>query len=159
MDLDQLFAILATKPSVEEGTLALPEPPLPAHRRSEPPAEAAGGAVHNGERAESSLHATTSSSSSSRSGGGQASEAGLWVRLDDVHFSYGGDREVLKGVSIEALPGQSIAVVGPSGSGKSTVLKVLLRTYDVTSGRVMLDGVDVRDLTNDSLRAGVAVVG
>jgi ABC-type multidrug transport system fused ATPase/permease subunit len=83
---------------------------------------------------------------------------GLSVRLEDVHFGYLPEREVLRGVTIEALPGQSIAVVGPSGSGKSTILKVLLRTYDCTGGRVLLDGTDVKDLTEEALRGSAAVV-
>ena len=61
-----------------------------------------------------------------------------------MHFSYNPDREVLRGVSITAEPGQSVAIVGPSGSGKSTLLRLMVRLYDVTGGAVLLEGIDVR---------------
>ena len=61
-----------------------------------------------------------------------------------MHFSYTPEREVLAGVSISAEPGQSVAIGGPSGSGKSTLLRLMVRLYDVTSGSVRLDGIDVR---------------
>ncbi len=84
---------------------------------------------------------------------------GVHVDLQDVRFKYpGSNREVLKGVSISALPGQSIAVVGPSGSGKSTLLRLLVRLFDVHAGSVSLDGEDVRNLKSESLRGAVAVV-
>jgi ABC-type multidrug transport system fused ATPase/permease subunit len=65
---------------------------------------------------------------------------------------------VLKGVSFEIKPGQSVAIVGPSGSGKSTIVKLLLRMYDPNEGQMSIDGVDVKDLTQQSLRSAVAVV-
>lgn len=65
---------------------------------------------------------------------------------------------MLRGVSIHIKPGESVAVVGASGSGKSTILKLVTRLYDATGGAVKVNGVDVRDLTTDSLRAAVAVV-
>lgn len=84
---------------------------------------------------------------------------GIRVDLHDVHFKYPGtDREILRGVSISALPGQSIAVVGPSGSGKSTLLRLLVRLFDVSSGSVSLDGINIRNLSTSSLRSAVAVV-
>ena len=66
--------------------------------------------------------------------------------MQDVHFGYTGEREVVAGVSLTVEPGQSVALVGPSGSGKSTILKLLMRLYDVTSGSIKLDGIDTRDL-------------
>lgn len=66
--------------------------------------------------------------------------------------------QVLRGVSIHIKPGESVAVVGASGSGKSTILKLVTRLYDATGGAVKVNGVDVRDLTTDSLRSAVAVV-
>eukprot|EP00271_Cylindrocystis_brebissonii_P011636 TRINITY_DN29520_c0_g1_i1.p1 TRINITY_DN29520_c0_g1~~TRINITY_DN29520_c0_g1_i1.p1 ORF type:complete len:886 (+),score=112.14 TRINITY_DN29520_c0_g1_i1:332-2989(+) len=87
---------------------------------------------------------------------------GARVDAENLEFSYAttsaGTRKVLHGVSIHASPGQSIALVGPSGSGKSTIVKLLLRLYDPSHGSLKLDGLDVRDLTQESLRQAVAVV-
>ena len=80
------------------------------------------------------------------------------VRFEHVGFSYGDDVSILSDVSIEARPGETVALVGPSGGGKSTLLNLLPRFYDVTSGRVLLDGTDVRELTLASLRAQIALV-
>ncbi len=80
------------------------------------------------------------------------------VRFEDVSFSYGEGPEVLSGVDIDAQPGQIIALLGATGSGKSTVLHLLPRFYDVTSGRVTIDGVDVREVTLASLRHSVGLV-
>ena len=68
------------------------------------------------------------------------------VPLQDVKFAYNSGREVLRGINLTIEPGQSVAFVGGSGSGKSTVLKLLMRLYDVSSGTVHVNGVDVRDL-------------
>ncbi len=73
------------------------------------------------------------------------------LAVQDVHFGYTGEREVVGGVSLSVEPGQSIALVGPSGSGKSTILKLLMRLYDVNSGSILLDGIDTRDLQQVSL--------
>lgn len=84
---------------------------------------------------------------------------GLSVELRDVVFGYDKSRPpVLKGVSFYLPAGSSAAVVGPSGSGKSTLLRLLLRAYDVDSGSVLLNGVDVRDLREQALRDAVAAV-
>jgi len=74
--------------------------------------------------------------------------------VQDVHFGYTGEREVVGGISLSVEPGQSIALVGPSGSGKSTILKLLMRLYDVNSGSIMLDGIDTRDLQQVHTMAG-----
>jgi ATP-binding cassette subfamily B protein len=66
--------------------------------------------------------------------------------------------QVLRGVSIHIKPGESVAVVGASGSGKSTILKLVTRLYDAVGGAVKVNGVYVKDLTTESLRAAVAVV-
>ncbi|OUS46457.1 ABC family transporter: mitochondrial ATM1-like protein [Ostreococcus tauri] len=86
------------------------------------------------------------------------SAGGAELELDDVSFAYGNGRDVLKGVSLKLKPGESVGIVGPSGSGKSTLLRLILRVYDVTSGKVKLDGHDVRELTLSSLRDSVAVI-
>lgn len=83
---------------------------------------------------------------------------GIRVELRDVVFGYSPDRPVLRGVSMVMQPGQSVAIVGPSGSGKSTILKLLTRLYDVQGGSVLINGVDMRDITQASLRADIAVV-
>merc|ERR1719409_2101645 len=90
-----------------------------------------------------------------------AKEGGARVTLRDVSFTYGGangGRQVVKNVSLDISEGQSVGIVGPSGSGKSTLLRLLLRMYDVTGGSVEVDGVDVRNLRQDSLRSITAVV-
>ncbi|SMF62339.1 ATP-binding cassette, subfamily B, MsbA [Tistlia consotensis] len=81
------------------------------------------------------------------------------VRLEGVRFAYDGAPEAaLDGLDLEARAGQTVALVGPSGAGKSTVLNLVPRFYDVTAGRVLVDGQDVRDVTLASLRRAVAYV-
>ena len=77
--------------------------------------------------------------------------------FDDVHFAYG-DRPILKGVSFTVKPGKRVAIVGPSGSGKTTISRLLFRFYDPVSGAVRLDGQDLRDVTQASVRAAIGVV-
>jgi ABC-type multidrug transport system fused ATPase/permease subunit len=80
------------------------------------------------------------------------------VCFENVTFGYVPGRNVLEGVSFCARPGQMIALVGTSGAGKSTVLNLVPRFWDVTGGRVLVDGKDVRDLTQSSLRRAMAIV-
>ena len=80
------------------------------------------------------------------------------VAFEDVRFAYGEGPEVLSGVSLAVKRGEIVALVGPSGGGKSTLLNLIPRFYDVTGGRVTLDGRDVRDLTLASLRQRIALV-
>ncbi len=80
------------------------------------------------------------------------------VQFDHVRFGYNANREILHGVSFTAAPGRKIALVGPTGSGKSTISRLLFRFYDVTGGAVRIDGVDVRDITQTSLRGVIGVV-
>jgi subfamily B ATP-binding cassette protein MsbA len=80
------------------------------------------------------------------------------VRFEEVRFCYRQDREVLHRVSFAAIPGQMIALVGHSGGGKTTISKLIPRFYDPDEGRVLVDGLDLRDVTVRSLRAQIAVV-
>ena len=80
------------------------------------------------------------------------------VAFEDVWFGYQPDRPVIKGVSFETLPGQTIALVGASGAGKTTLMNLIPRFYDATSGVVRVDGVDVRDVQIVSLREQIALV-
>ncbi len=80
------------------------------------------------------------------------------VRFDDVHFGYQPNREILKGVSFTIPAGRKLAIVGQTGAGKSTISRLLFRFYDVTGGRILIDGQDIRDVTQDSVRAAIGVV-
>jgi ATP-binding cassette subfamily B protein len=84
--------------------------------------------------------------------------AGGAIRFQDVRFCYEPDRMILDGLSFEVPAGRAVAIVGPSGAGKSTVSRILLRFYDVAGGRVTIDGQDIRDVTQSSLRAAIGVV-
>lgn len=81
-----------------------------------------------------------------------------YVTFEHVSFAYGNGIEVLHDIEIEAKPGQVVAILGPTGSGKSSILNLLPRFYDVTGGRVMVDGYDVREVTQASLRRNVGLV-
>ncbi|HWB45229.1 MAG TPA: ABC transporter ATP-binding protein/permease [Hyphomicrobiaceae bacterium] len=80
------------------------------------------------------------------------------IRFDDVRFCYDPERIILDGLSFEVPAGKMVAIVGPSGAGKSTVSRILLRFYDVAGGSVTIDGQDIRDVTQRSLRAALGVV-
>ena len=80
------------------------------------------------------------------------------VTFERVGFTYKSDRNILDEVNFTIPAGQKVAVVGPSGAGKSTLLRLLFRFYDATEGRVMIDGQDIRNVTQDSLRQAIAIV-
>ena len=80
------------------------------------------------------------------------------VTLKDTHFVYADGTEALSGVSLEAKPGETIALVGPSGGGKSTIINLIPRLYDVSGGQVTIDGIDVKHMTLNSLRGAMALV-
>ena len=80
------------------------------------------------------------------------------VRFDNVRFGYGGQRTVIDGLNLHIRPGEKIGLVGRSGAGKTTILNLLLRFYDVESGRVLVDGQDIAQVQQDSVRAQVGMV-
>ncbi len=93
-----------------------------------------------------------------REGAGLLKVDGGTIRFEHVGFSYDPERQILKDISFEVPAGKMVAIVGPSGAGKSTISRLLLRFYDVTSGRITIDGQDIRDVTQASLRAAMGVV-
>lgn len=80
------------------------------------------------------------------------------IEFKNVRFSYTDDEEVLKGVSFKANAGETIAIVGATGAGKSTVINLLNRFYEIDSGQILVDGIDIKDITLESLRSEIAVV-
>ena len=80
------------------------------------------------------------------------------VKFEDVYFGYGTERGVLHGVDLTIKPGERIGLVGPSGAGKSTMVNVLLRFFDLSAGRILIDGQDISNITQESLRAHIAMV-
>src|SRR6266480_4946797 len=80
------------------------------------------------------------------------------IRFENVWFAYEPDRQLLKGASFEVPAGHRVAVVGPSGAGKSTISRLLFRFYELSGGRISIDGQDIRNVTQHSLRAAVGIV-
>jgi ATP-binding cassette subfamily B protein len=80
------------------------------------------------------------------------------IRFEDVQFAYESEREILKGITFEVPAGRTVAIVGPSGAGKSTISRLLFRFYDVTGGRILVDDQDIRQVTQDTLRAAIGMV-
>ncbi|KAF8062057.1 ATM1 [Scenedesmus sp. PABB004] len=181
VDMEEFFDILKTPNSLPGGSVKLPD--LPPSLAPAAAAAAAAGAASDGADRQSLVEAAlrleqqqhphspppgARRNLGSADGGGFRGDApdpalsisglGLEVELDDVVFGYNEQRQVLKGVSLRILPGESVAVVGASGSGKSTILKLVTRLYDASGGVVRVNGVDVRDLQTASLRSAVAVV-
>ena len=80
------------------------------------------------------------------------------LRFEDVQFAYDPERPILQGVNLDVPPGTSLAVVGPSGAGKSTLARLMYRFYDPTGGRILIDGQNIAEVTQDSLRAAIGIV-
>ncbi len=93
-----------------------------------------------------------------RPGASELQVKGGTITLKEVRFGYDSDRQILKGVSLTAKAGETVAIVGSTGSGKSTIGRLLFRFYDVTSGALCIDGQDVRDVTQKSLHSAIGVV-
>jgi subfamily B ATP-binding cassette protein MsbA len=119
----------------------------------------AGGPMQQGIAAAQGIFATMDSPGESRGGGHKVARAQGNVQFENVSFTYEtGKGPALRGISFQAPAGQSIAIVGPSGGGKSTLVNLLPRFYEVKSGRVLIDGTDVRDYDLHNLREQIAVV-
>jgi len=80
------------------------------------------------------------------------------IRFEDVRFAYEPARSILKGLSFEVPAGRTVAIVGPSGAGKSTVSRLIFRFYEITGGRILIDGQDIREVTQASLRHAIGMV-
>lgn len=80
------------------------------------------------------------------------------IKFENVSFGYRPERPILQNLSMTIPAGKKVAVVGPSGSGKSTILRLLFRSYDVQGGRILIDGQDIRDVTQESVRKAIGVV-
>jgi ATP-binding cassette subfamily B protein len=93
-----------------------------------------------------------------RPGAGAFAVDGAAIRFEDVRFHYDPARPILRGISFEVPAGRTVAIVGPSGAGKSTISRLVFRFYDVTGGRITIDGQDIRDVTQQSLRAAIGMV-
>lgn len=104
------------------------------------------------------IYAILDEESEAETGGGALTRVSGRLEVRAVEFAYEPGRPVLSGVSFVAEPGQTIAIVGPTGAGKTSIANLLPRFYDVSAGAVLLDGVDVRDLPRETLRAQIAVV-
>ena len=93
-----------------------------------------------------------------REGAQRLQPQGGAIRFENVNFSYHGKRQILHDISFDLPAGHKMAIVGPSGSGKSTLARLLFRFYDVDSGSIRIDGQDIRDITQESLREAIGVV-
>jgi ATP-binding cassette, subfamily B, multidrug efflux pump len=90
--------------------------------------------------------------------GEQPAELRGLVELENISFRYEPDKPLIDGLSLKAEPGHTVAIVGPTGAGKTTLVNLLMRFYDVSDGRITLDGVDIAKMSRDELRAGIGMV-
>ena len=136
---------------------ALPAAELPRHRLHDDQAGSGGHGADVHPAARSSRRSPTSPGPGRWSAHLSEGSAGEVV-FDDVRFGYQSNRTILKGIDFTVPAGGKLAIVGPTGAGKSTINRLLFRFYDVTGGRILIDGQDIRDVTQDSLRAAIGVV-
>jgi ABC-type multidrug transport system fused ATPase/permease subunit len=80
------------------------------------------------------------------------------IKLDDVQFHFDSGKSVLNGITLDIKPGERVGLIGPSGAGKSTLVRLLLRLYDIQSGKIMIDGQDIREVSQGSLRDSISFV-
>jgi ABC-type multidrug transport system fused ATPase/permease subunit len=98
------------------------------------------------------------SSVSDREGAIELKDVKGYIAFENVGFSYDGRNMVLKGINLEVKPGMKVAILGATGSGKSSIINLIPRFYDVTEGRITIDGIDIRDVTLKSLRKHIGIV-
>lgn len=101
--------------------------------------------------------ASTSAPETPTNEGAESSRRGRLV-FEDVHFSYSPDKPLIEGLNLTVEPGQTIAIVGPTGAGKTTLVNLIMRFYEIDSGRITLDGVDIRKMTRQELREQTGMV-
>lgn len=104
------------------------------------------------------LHLINAETTLDQNAGGYADEMDGSVAFDDVTFSYTGETNALENVTFSVEPGQTVAIVGQTGAGKSTVAKLINRTYDVSGGKIVIGGVDVRDWNLEALRRQISII-
>jgi ATP-binding cassette subfamily B protein len=135
---ERMFNVMDNVPEVDEGTVTLV------------PVEAKGDKLTETTKKHTGRWAWKN--------GDQLTELKGHVQIEDVHFHYVEGKPVLKGISVEALPGQKIAFVGSTGAGKTTITNLINRFYDVQEGRILYDGINVKDIAKDDLRRSLVVI-
>lgn len=154
-DMEQMFALRATLPAIDEGT-ELPSLVLGGVPVEPPSPEAMRHAATLLAGAEARPAGTAGGASRPVLFGGSPAPGS--ITFDDVSFAYSPDRPILQGLSLHVPAGKTVGVCGPSGCGKSTLVRLLFRFYDADSGRVLVDGQDVRGVSTRSLRHAMGVV-
>ncbi|MDD6022656.1 MAG: ABC transporter ATP-binding protein [Oscillospiraceae bacterium] len=134
---ERIFAVMDSEPEVDEGKVVM----VPVDE--------------NGKETDSWI---TNKGEAWKTPDGQLVPLKGHVQVEDIHFHYVEGKPVLKGVSVEALPGQKIAFVGSTGAGKTTITNLINRFYDVQEGRILYDGIDVKDIRKDDLRRSLVVI-
>ena len=142
---ERIFAVIDHEPEIDEGTVEL----VTARRGEDGSLTEAEGGVRTGLWAWKRPNGDGSAAYTEVLGS---------VRLEDVRFSYQAGKPVLKGITVWAKPGQKIAFVGSTGAGKTTVTNLINRFYEIDSGRILIDGIDVRDIRKAALRRSLGMV-